>query len=116
MVVKAREASRHHRAAVIAAPPRDDFFLAWPPEHIVVVPDDLQLRFVRIRSRHAELDALHASWRYFQQACAEANGRFIRITAKRRIVRQLQGLLVHRIGDLTPAIANEVAIDSGKGI
>ncbi len=47
MVIETREASRHHSATVIPQPPaRDDLFLIRPAQHIVVVPDDLELGFV----------------------------------------------------------------------
>src|SRR6185369_14149012 len=110
MIVQARETARYDRAAVIAAPARDDFFLGWPPEDIVVVPDDFKLRFVRVRARGAELYSLHAPWRHCQQPCAQTDGRLIRATAERVIVSELQGLLVHGIGNFSAAVSDEIAI------
>src|SRR3546814_10783932 len=53
-VRQAGQARRGQRRTVIALGPRDDLLLLRPPERVVVVPDQLQDRVVRLRPRIGE--------------------------------------------------------------
>src|SRR6218665_3685323 len=57
---RAGQTAGHDAGAVVAAVPRDDLFLVPASEHVVVVPDDLDLRLVGVRPRHAVIHLLHA--------------------------------------------------------
>ena len=57
----ARERARDHAAAVIAAMARDDLLLLGLAAQVVVIPDELHLRFVGVRSGQAIEDLAHLS-------------------------------------------------------
>ena len=55
-----RQAARHQARAVIAAPARDDLLLFGPVQHIVVIPDQLDIGFIGVRTAKPVIDLGHA--------------------------------------------------------
>ncbi len=66
--------TRHDRDAVIAAAARDDLLLLRHAPGVVVVPDQLDLRVVRIRAGVAEEDLRHRNRRAGNEAFGEQRG------------------------------------------
>ena len=64
--VEAGQRAGHDARAVIAAPARDDLLLLGPAEHVVVVPDQLDVGLVGVGAGQAEIDAA---------TCLSARGR-----------------------------------------
>ncbi len=113
---QARETSGDDARAVIAALARDDLLLVRPALNVVVVPDELDLRFVRIRSGHAVVHLLHPGWRPVDDARRQFDDGVGRMPHVRVVVGEFLRLLVDCIGHLGAAIADVHAIEAGKRV
>ena len=117
--VHAREAGEpagHDRDTVVAAMARDDLLLLGPAEDVVVVPDDLDLGVVRVRARAAEEDLRHPRRRERDQPLGEERGRFRAHRGERVVVAELVGVLLQRVADLGPAVADVDAPEPGHPV
>jgi hypothetical protein len=95
--VKARNAGhagRRERDAVIAAGPADDFLLPRPVQRVVVVPGELDRRFVGLGAGVGEEDLAHRRGRKREEAFPKFDGARMALMAEQVITRQLQELLV----------------------
>ena len=113
---KARQAAGHDPGAVIAAPARDDLFLLRQAADVVVVPDQLDVGFVGIRSGHAVIDALHAFGGTFDDALRQTNDWLVPVPDIGVVIGQFLGLRIDRIGNFSPAITNIHTVKTGEGI
>ena len=113
---QAGEAARHDRRAVVAAMARDDLALFRASEDVVVVPGDLDVGLVGVRSRHAVVDLAHVGRRHAQHPVAEADDGLVGTSPVGMEVGQLVGLFGDRLGDLGAAIADVDAIEGGESV
>ena len=107
-----------HVRAVIAAPARDDLFLLRPAEHVVVVPDDLDLRLVGVRPGQPEEDCAACPSRCQREDLAAASriaGSF-ECAGIRVVIGERLRLLMDRLGDLAAAVADIDAIQSRERV
>src|SRR5690606_26022909 len=110
------QAPGHHAGAVIAAPARDDLLLLGPAQNVVVVPDELDLRLVRVGAGKAVIDAAHALGRLPYDPLGQSDRRLARMPDIGVVVGEPLGLLMDRVGDLRPAVADIHAVEAGEGV
>jgi hypothetical protein len=101
---------------VIAAPARDDLFLLRAAEDIVVVPNQLDVGLVGIRSGLAEVDFGHVIRRAIEDHFRERDRGFCAVAHVGMVIGKLAGLGGNGVGNFGAAIANIDAIEPGKSI
>ena len=112
----AGEAGGHHRGAMVAAPSGDDLLLVGAPEHVVVVPGDLDLGLVGVGTGQPVVDPRHMRRRETQNAIRELDERLVAVAAVGMEVGHLPGLPVDRLGDLGASVSDIDAIERGKAV
>ena len=98
--LQAGQGAGHDAGAVIAAPARDDLLFLRPAQHVVVVPDQLDVGLVGVRAREAEIDPAHARGRALDDHLRQFDGRLAAVADIGVIVGELMGLLGDGLGDL----------------
>ena len=114
--VEAGQRPGHDARAVIAAPARDDLLLLRPAEHVVVVPDQLDVGLVGVGTRQAEIDAGHAFRRAVDDHLGERDRGLGAVADIGVVVGEVLRLRGDRVGDLLAAIADIDAVEPGKGV
>ena len=108
--------SGYQPRAVIAAPARDDLFLFRQAADVVVIPDQLDVGFVRVRPAEAEIDFGHVVGRAVEDHFGEGDRRFGAVADIGMVISQFAGLIGNGLGDFLTAIADVHAVKPGKGI
>ena len=108
--------SGHQTRAVIAAPPRDDFLFLGPPQYVVVVPDQLDVGFICVRTGQPEIHLRHIVRRTVQNHLGQCDRRLGTVTDIGMIVGQLFGLIGDGLCNLGAAVTYVNAIEPRKGI
>ncbi len=116
IAAQARQARGRDRHAVVAAVAGDDLLLGGPVADVVVIPDELDLRVVGVRARIAEEHLRHGHRRHLDQLLGQQDGRVGRHGGEEVVVGQLERLLLQRLGDLGPAVADVHAPEPRHGV
>ena len=110
---QAREPADAERRAVVTLRARDDLLLLRPPERVVVVPDELDLRVVGVRARVAEEHARRCERRHPDELFGEQNAGLVALAREEMRERQLLDLIVRRARELVVAVAERRAPEPG---
>ena len=113
---QAGQAAGHQARAVIAALARDDLLLLGPAEHVVVVPDQLDLGLVGVRAGQAVVDPPHALGRQVDDPLRELDRRLRGMPDIGVVIGELPHLPVDRVGDLLAAVADVDAVQPGERV
>ena len=104
-----REPRGGERRAVIALEARDDFLFLRPPDGVVVIPDELDLRVVGIGAGVAEEHAGCRERRHSHELVGQQDSRLMSLAGKEMRKRQLLDLVVGRPRDLVVAVTERGA-------
>ena len=108
--------ARHQTRPMIATPARDDLFLLGAAKDVVVVPDQLDVGLIRVRTAKAEIDLAHAFGRAVEDHLGQGDARLGAVADIGVVIGQFMRLLGNRLGDLGPAIADVDAVEARKGV
>ncbi len=106
----------HQPRPVIATPARDDLFLLRQAADVVVIPDQLDVCFIRIRPRQPEIDPRHAFGRAVHHHFRQGDRRFRPLACISVVIGQLARLRGDRLGDFGAAIARVDAVQPRKPV
>ena len=110
------QACRHRGGAVVPALARNDLFLLGLADDVVVVPNQLDLRLVSVRTREAKEDAFHASACERDQLLGQQDGLRVRGAREDVVIGQLARLLCNGVDDGLSAIAHIHAVHAGHAV
>ena len=113
---KARQRPRHQARAVIAAPARDDLFLFGSTEDVVVIPNEFDVRLVRIRPRQAKVNLGHVVRRTVEHHFRQGNRCLSAVADIGVVISQFARLISNGFGDVLTTVANVHAIEASKRI
>ena len=110
------QACRHRGGTVVPALACNDLLLLGLADDVVVVPNQLDLGLVGVRTREAKKDALHASACERDQLLGQQDGLRVRGTREDVVIGQLACLLSYGVDDGLSAIAHIHAVHARHAV
>ena len=110
------QAGCHRGSAVVTTLARNDLLFMGFADDVVVVPDQLDLRLVCVRTRQTKEDALHASACKRDQLLGQQDSFRVRGAREDVVVGQLARLLSNGVDDSLSAVAHIHTVHAGHAV